>query len=180
MKKLLLLLFVLGLSTEALARGGGGSGVLLNVNAFMYNETYKYEGSVSAEGDGDTSIYDLKLGYLSNSWYVGALMTSRNEDPTGTGSSTGSATGISGGYFFGEGFFLMAHYIFSATEGDDYKKGTGLQFDFGYLANVSSNFQVGVELTRRSITYKENDTDSNFDSYVHTETFPMLTFGFIF
>lgn len=176
MKKLLLLLFVLGLSTEALARGGG-SGVMLNVNAYMYNYTSKSDpGSTT---DGSSSIYDVKLGYLSNSLYYGILVTSRNEDPLGTGSSTGSATGASLGYFFGEGFFITGHYIFSATLGDDAKKGTGLQFDFGYLANVSSNFQVGVELTRRDIKYAEVGGSTDV-TYQLTETFPMLTFGFIF
>lgn len=175
----MLLLLILGFSAQSFARGSSSGGVLLNVNAYMYNYSSKTEPGGST-ADGSSSIYDVKLGYLSNDWYYGLLMTSRNEDPLGNGSKSGSAMGAGAGYFFGEGFFLMAHYILSATYNDDLKKGTGFQFDFGYLTNVSSNFQVGVELTRRDITYKEHKTIASLDSFELVETFPMLTFGFIF
>lgn len=153
--------------------GMGQSGVLLGVNAFVYNQKVEANG-VSSEGN--TAIYDVKLGYLPGSGlYLGGIYTSRNH--SGSLSDSGSATGVSVGYMGEAGFYLMGHYYFTATNGD-LKSGSGYQADFGYLAMVSGPFHVGTELTYRSLTYKKvNDID--FETK-NTELFPMLTVAFIF
>ena len=176
MKKLIILSVILLTTAMAEARGGGSSGssgVLFDVNAFVYNSKAKDDNSSS---ESNTMIYDLKLGYLPGSGlYLGAIYTSRNH--SGTLSDSGSATGASIGYFGDSGFYGMAHYYFTATNGD-YSDGTGYQADFGYLTEVSGPFHVGVELTYRDLTYKKlNGASANHEL---TEMFPMLTLGFIF
>lgn len=175
MKKFVIFTTILLASTFAQARysGGGEGGVLLDLNAFMYNQKSDNNGTTS---ESNTAIYDIKLGYLPGSGlYLGGIYTSRNH--SGNLSDSGSATGLSAGYMGESGFYLMGHYYFTATNGD-YKEGSGYQADFGYLALVSGAFYVGTELTYRSIKYKKlNNVDADYTS---TELFPMLTVAFVF
>lgn len=153
---------------------GGGSGVMLTANAFMYNATVD---NGTTKTDSKSSIYDLKLGYLSGSGlYLGGIYSLRHSESP---SQDGRALGGSVGYFGASGFFVKGHYIASA-EWEDYKEGTGIQADFGYITNVTGSFVVGVELTYREIEYKKNDLIPGFDKLKFSETFPMLTVGFVF
>lgn len=152
---------------------GSSSGVMLTANAYMYNQTTEAGGTKS---ESKSSIYDIKLGYLGGGGlYLGGLYTLRNSE-AGNTSQDGSAMGASIGYIGASGFFVKGHYILSAKYGDNLKEGTGLQGDFGYITSVSSNVLVGVELTYRSIEYKE---DGGAKTKVD-ELFPMLTVGFVF
>ncbi|KYG65411.1 hypothetical protein AZI87_12780 [Bdellovibrio bacteriovorus] len=157
----------------SLAEARSSSGVLLTANAFMYNSTVEDD---STSSDSKTAIYDIKLGYLQgNGFYLGGIYTKR--DQSGSSDADGSAMGASIGYFGASGFFLKGHYLVSAENGN-LKEGSGFQGDFGYISEVSSSVIVGVELTYRSIEYKEtNGADSKTKV---SELFPMLTVGFVF
>lgn len=154
---------------------GSSSGVMLTANAFMYNTTVNDDG---AKSEAKNSIYDIKLGYLTGSGlYLGGLYSIRNV--SGTSTTDGKAMGGSLGYVAANGFFLMGHYIASAEFGD-FKEGTGLQGDFGYITNVTGAFVVGVELSYRSIEYKKSDTNPALGKYKMDELMPLLTVGFVF
>jgi len=158
------------------AQARSSSGVMVTANAFMYNVTT--QDTPGTKVDSKMSIYDFKVGYLTGSGlYLGGLYTMRNQE-NGT-SEDGKALGASLGYVGAEGFFIKGHYILSA-EREEYKEGTGVQADFGYLTSVTSTFMVGVELTYRSIEYKKNDGIPSLDSRKQEELFPMLTVGFVF
>lgn len=161
--------------SQAQARGSS-SGVMLTANAFMYNVTT--EDTPGSKSESKTSIYDIKLGYLTGTGlYLGGLYTIRNQE-NGT-TEDGKAVGASIGYVGVDGFFIKGHYIVSAERGA-YKEGTGIQGDFGYLTNVTGAFLVGVELTYRSIEYKKNDSIPTLEKRKQDELFPMLTVGFVF
>lgn len=162
-------------SLQSLA--ANSNGVLVSANIFMYNN--QVEQSPGGESKSNTSIYDIKAGYLSgNGLYLGGIYTLRSAE-TNSGSVDGNALGASIGYVGASGFYLKGHYLLSA-EYDNLKEGTGFQADFGYLTNITSSFFVGVELTYRSIDYKKVESSPGTDSLKITETFPMLTIGFIF
>lgn len=178
-QRLLMLMSVLSVLTGASlaqARGGTSNGVMVSASAYMYNVTT--DSSPGGKTDSKTSLYDLKLGYLSgNGLYLGGLYTIRSQE---NGSSeSGKALGASVGYVGSEGFYLQGHYILSAEKGD-YSEGTGLQADFGYLTNVTGAMYVGVELSYRSIEYKKNSTIPGFEKMKMDELFPLLTVGFLF
>lgn len=178
----LLLASSLAFTVTAHARGGsGGSGVMFTLNGF-YNtdKTQTQSGGATTTSDTKGAVYDVKLGYLEgDGWYLGGMYTSRSHDAGGS-STAGSATAGSIGYVGSMGFYAMAHYIFSATEGTNYKQGSGYQGDLGYLTAINGSFIVGVEVTYRTITYKKDENNAALDHYTHDEVMPMLTLGYLF
>lgn len=153
------------------------SGVMVTANAFMYNTTVEVTPGTKSEAK--SSIYDIKLGYLSGSGlYLGGIYTVRNSEE-GTDNTDGNAMGASIGYVGSSGFYVKGHYLASAELGDN-KEGTGIQGDFGYLTNITGALVVGVELTYRSIEYKKNDNVPGMEKLKQDELFPMLTVGFVF
>lgn len=180
MRKLSLFLSALLATTmmASLAQArGSASGVMLTANAFMYNTNVDVTPGTSAKSE--NSIYDIKLGYLGGSGlYLGGIYSIRKET-TDSSSLDGKAMGASVGYVGASGFFIKGHYLLSAEYGD-FKEGTGIQGDFGYITNVTGAFIVGVELTYRSIEYKKNDTIPGLEKLKRNELFPLLTVGFVF
>jgi hypothetical protein len=170
-------------TTTAQARGGGGSGILFDLNLYYGSSKVDdvYSGVTTHESDGKTAIYDVKLGYLPGSGlYLGGIYTSRSDNALNASGTAASAMGGSVGYMGSEGFFIMGHYLVTATSGE-YKEGSGVQVDLGYKAGVSSGWLVGAELTYRSITYKKNDTlAATFESHQVTEVMPMISVGYMF
>ncbi|AHZ84328.1 hypothetical protein Bb109J_c1636 [Bdellovibrio bacteriovorus] len=174
---LALAVFMAGSVLSLQSQAATSNGVLVNANIFMYNNST--ETTPGGESKSNSSIYDIKLGYISgNGLYLGGLYTLRKVE-TDSGSVDGNALGASIGYVGASGFYVKGHYLLSA-EYDTLKEGTGIQADFGYMTNVTSSFFVGVELTYRSIEYKKNEASPGMDSLKISETFPMLTVGFIF
>lgn len=185
MKKMWLLALVLAFMTTLVttAQARGGSGVLFDVNLYYSSskiETKDIGGAASVTTDGATAIYDVKLGYLSSSGlYLGGIYTSRSNSVLNQSGTSGSATGGSVGYMGSAGFFIMGHYLVSATDGN-YKEGSGVQADFGYKAGISNGWLVGAELSYRSMTYKKNDGNTSLESYKKDEVIPMVSVGYIF
>lgn len=178
----LVLASAMTLVTTAEARGGG-SGVLFDVNLYYASNKVQSKDTGSAAQtttDGSAAIYDVKLGYLSGSGlYFGGLYTSRSNSVLNQSGTSGSATGGSIGYVGASGFFVMAHYLMGASNGD-YNEGTGQQADLGYKAGVGGGWLVGAEFSYRNITYKKNDSNVNLESYTTTEVIPMISLGYIF
>jgi hypothetical protein len=168
---------------SAFARGGSGGGIIFDVNLFY--ESAKYEttntgGSASTDSDTTTAIYDIKLGYLSSSGlYLGGIYTSRSNSVLNQSGTNGSAMGGSVGYMGDAGIFIQGHYLTGATYGV-YSDGSGLQVDVGYKAGVGTGWLLGAELSHRSIDYKKSSSNASLASYKVTETFPMVSIGYMF
>ena len=161
----------------AQARISGG-GYLFNINT-NYDQTKTESEPSGSTSESTQTVHDIKLGMIGDNLYLGAILTSRSQQSPGFEDETGSATGVSAGYFFESGFYVMAHYYISAKY-KTYEEGTGYQFDLAYLMMVSQKFHVGVELSNRSIKYTKDTANAALESYTLGETFPMLTLGFIF
>lgn len=179
MKKILLTLVVVLSSQISHAKSIGKDGdntFILGLSAFYYSSSV--DAGAGATARSANTIYDLKGGYVtSKGLFLGGLYTSRNDDLTGAASSGGSQVGASVGYYGSSGIHFVGHYILSSTLGT-YEKGSGVQADFGYLSSVTSNFFIGVDLSYRSISYKDQSGISMANSYNRTELFPMLSLMF--
>jgi len=185
MRKLSLLILAaatMTLTGIAQARGAG-SGVLFDVNLY-YNsektETQNTGGTASTTSDGTVALYDIKLGMLTGTGlYFGGIYTSRSNSALNQSGTNGSAMGGSLGYFGAAGFFIMGHYLLSATDGV-YSEGSGIQADLGYKAGMGGGWLLGAELSYRSLTYKKSSSNASLDHYTKTEVVPMISIGYLF
>ncbi len=182
MKKTILLLTTLLLSQTTLAKNIGKDGdntFLLGLSAFYYSANSDDGTNTSRSTN---TIYDLKAGYVtSKGLFGGILYTTRNDDLAGITATGGSQLGASVGYYGSSGIHFVAHYILNAKLGGfggAYEKGSGIQADFGYLSSVTSNFFIGVDLSYRSLSYKEQNGFQLANSYKRSELFPMLSLMF--
>jgi hypothetical protein len=142
-------------------------------------------------GTGETSLsyYDGKIGYLSEGWYFGGIVTSATNKPSSTSENKRSGYGATIGYH-SSGFFLDTSYILSATYdvtasgvNVTFEKGTGLIFDLGYNSMINESFFGGVQLTYRSFAYTEFKSlgaSTTVDNKQKSEMYPMLNLGFVF
>lgn len=166
------------------AKGGSQSWLLGIDLSYLANKQESVVNGVTATGnDNSTTYYDLGLGYLLGSnLYVGGIYSTKNYSSKGATVSTStsaSAMGASVGWVFDNGFHVTGSYLLSATDGD-FKKGSGIQMDFGWRNYVSSSFYVGAKLTYRSIKYTEYALMSGFESHSDTTTLPYISIGFGF
>ncbi len=152
---------------------------ILGLSAFYYSANNN-DGVNTTQAT--NTIYDIKGGYVTNKGlFVGGIFTSRTDDFGGTVSAGGSQMGASVGYYGSSGIHFVGHYIFSASLGGGagpYSQGSGIQADFGYLSSVTSNFFIGVDLSYRSISYRELGGVALPSSFTRTELFPMLSLMF--
>lgn len=168
---------VLLLSLSAEAARTSSSGLILTANAYMYNSST--ETTPGSNVETTSSIYDLKVGYLmGNGLYLGGIYTIRRSESNNV-ETDGKAAGASLGYVASSGMFIQGHYLAMADVGS-YKEGSGYQVDLGYLSNVTGPLLIGVELTYRSMNYKEDDNNASVTKVIKTELMPLLTLGFVF
>jgi hypothetical protein len=171
-----LLLTSFGFVSHSQAKGMAEGGMLLDFNLYYVKASNQDAGG--PESTSTTMIYDVKLGkFLSKGWYVGGIYSSMSYETSGGGPVSGTAYGLSGGYAWQSGFFVMAHYKLNATYGT-YSDGSGLQFDLGYKDKMGSNALWGLELSQRSITYKKNGGAAV--EYKTTDLIPMASIGYMF
>lgn len=83
---------------------------------------------------------------------------------------TGKSYGLSLGYYWNQGWFLLGHYDFFAELGR-LTDGHGPQIDFGYLEHLGGHFHIGLQVSYRSM---------NYDTKRIQETYPSLTLMHLF
>lgn len=127
----------------------------------------------------NTSVYDIKLGYISdNNWYLGALYSVKNYSNL-AGTTNGKVGGAGFGYFFRNNFNFRAFYRHNESFGE-YREGSGFQADLEYKVSFFSNFYIGALISHRKMTFKKNESVANFEDYTAKETYPALSLGFLF
>lgn len=165
---------------KAISRSYGRVGTLFDLSLYYGQSEATANPAPGNSWTNTTAIYDIRAGYIAESGvYFGGLYTSRSDNQVSLNTETGSSTGVGAGYFADNGFFLRGYYKFGDTFGN-YSDGTGFQADLGYLLNPTSSFFFGVNLSIRQTQYKSNPTIAGFDSWTRKETYPFLTFGFLF
>lgn len=83
---------------------------------------------------------------------------------------TGKSYGLSLGYYWNSGWFILGHYDFFAELGP-LTDGHGPQIDFGYLEHLGGHFHIGLQVSHRS---------TNYDTARIQETYPSLTLMHLF
>jgi hypothetical protein len=155
---------------------------------FSYVEE-KQETESSTSRSRETRI-DLRLGLLSDGFFIGALVNSETVDNGGGTTEKGSGIGPSIGLIM-HGFNLIATYHALMVE-REYKQtssttkrkdGSGLQVDLGYSMDIGSGFGLGPQISWRSIEYKKHVSGSGVeteDKLKITEIRPMVAMFFTF
>lgn len=154
------------------------SGVLFDAAIYYGQSEATANPTVGNEWKNLTSVYDIKLGYISASGiFLGGEYSARND--SSLTSSINGGTGAAGlGYFWGSGFHGRAYYRINESWGE-YTNGSGFQADVGYMVNMSSNFYLGLLVSHRQVTFTSNNTITAFNSFIKKDTQPMLTLGFL-
>lgn len=181
-------------SAAASSAGGGGrekavsyrissgrSGILFDLGYYYGQSEAAADPAAGNEWRDITSIYDIKLGYVTDSdFYFGGGYSARTDSLSSQGiSSASGGTPIVGlGWFWSSGFNARAYYRINEVFAD-YKNGTGFQADVGYMINLSSNFNIGLLFSHRQTTFTSNSTIVNFKSWTRKDTIPVLSFGFL-
>lgn len=169
-----------GRGARPISRTYGFVGTLADVGLYYSQTAATATPSAGNTFDNSTSVYDVKLGYISEShFYVGGLYTVGSDSQVSASRVSRYTGGAGLGYFAYNGFNLRAYYIFDSTYGD-YKSGTGYQADLGYAINPTSTFYLGVALSLREVKYTTNQTIAAFESWTRKETYPFVTLGFLF
>lgn len=169
-----------GREAKPISRTYGFVGTLADVGLYYSQTAATATPSAGNTFDNSTSVYDIKLGYITEShFYVGGLYTVGSDNHVSANRVSRYTGGAGLGYFGYNGFNLRAYYIFNSTYGD-YKDGTGYQADLGYAINPTSSFYLGVAVSLREVNYKTNQAIANFDSWRRRETYPFITLGFLF
>ncbi len=169
-----------GRGSRPISRTYGFVGTLVDVGLYYSQTAATATPSAGNTFDNSTSVYDIKLGYISEShFYFGGLYTVGGDNHVSANRVSRYTGGAGLGYFGYNGFNLRAYYIFDSTYGD-YKSGTGYQADLGYAINPTSTFYLGVALSLREVKYPTNQTIAAFQSWTRKETYPFVTLGFLF
>lgn len=164
---------------KPISRTYGFVGTLIDFGLYYSQTEATATPSAGNTWDNNTSIYDVKLGYINESYiYLGAIYTARADNQAAATQTSGSSTGLGLGLFGYSGFNIRGYYKFSDTYGD-YKDGTGYQLDLGYAINPTSSFYLGLNVSIRESTYKTNTTIGSFESWSRKETYPFITLGFL-
>lgn len=169
-----------GRPAKTYSRSYTRTGVLLDTAVYLGQSQANANPAVLNEWRTDTSIYELKFGYISDAkLYFGGEYALRSDNQISVNSNSGTSGGLGMGYFADNGFNFRSFYVFNSSYGD-YSNGSGLKLDFGYLLNATSNFFVGFTLSVRQSIYKSNQTIVAFDSWTRNETYPFLNLAFVF
>ena len=169
-----------GRETRPIARTYGYLGTLFDVGVYYGKSEASANPAAGNTWENTTSLYDIKLGYISESQlYFGAMYSVRNDNQTTANRVDGQSVGVGLGFFRYNGFNIRAYYKFNDNYGD-YKEGTGYHFELGYAINPTSSFYLGLCYSVRETTYKKNETIAGFSSWARKESYPFLTLGFLF
>jgi hypothetical protein len=163
--------------------------VTLTCEAELAPRMYSIMGQLSLTGyqgeygSGEAKTFgksDLNLIYFAREGLsFGVQYLSEASNQTGT-TETGSTFGLTLGYYWEKGFYILGHYQDLAILGD-WEQGRGQQFDLGYLSHIGGQFHIGVQLTDRTILYKKNTaTLATGQSRTYSETYPNLVFMYLY
>jgi hypothetical protein len=168
-----------GRSAKPIPRTYGFLGTLLDFSLYYSQTEATATPATGNTWQNTTSIYDLKLGYINeNQVYFGGIYSMRNDNQVSANRVYGNSVGLGLGYFGIGGFNIRGFYKFNDTYGD-YKDGTGYQAELGYAINPTSSFYLGLCFSIREMTYKTNANIAGFQSWVHKQSYPFVTLGFL-
>ena len=157
----------------------GGRDFHAGISVLKY-DTHESGDSIASSDDARTYL-DVKLGYLSQEMYFGAECSLLNRTVNANDQKRTSWGAVLG--YHSDGFFADLIYYpsseFSYSSAVALKEGTGFGADLGYNTLLTFNFYVGVELSYKSLSYKQQDPALAV-SNKFSEFYPALGLGFYF
>ena len=148
---------------------------LVQLNTIYLTRDYNDNGAIFQDKITDT---DFRLIRVEKEWAYGltyALSANDSSDAHRT------SLGLTLGYYSEKDFYLNYTYFPSskyAFGGTEYK-GSGYEFDLGFLSKVTSSFYVGLVFAIKNFTYTDattNGVDSSVNS-TQKEVIPMFSFA---
>lgn len=184
-------LAILSFSVNAFARGGGGSGVVLDASA-MYLINNNTNGNTTTSTN--QTLLDGVAGYrFSSPLFLGGLYSYDSTSSTTTNSPTSTNVYTSYGATVGldtGDWYLLGTYIIGSEDDNTsnniktaYTGGSGYQFSLGYRIMVTSNFGIGPEVTYRYLSYTTQQVGgaaSTSATVNHTALLPYISFTYAF
>lgn len=164
-------------------RGGSSGGVKLGLSLLKFDS--ETEGTSFGDNKRENLYTDIKLGYLTGTWYFGGILSNYSQKVNSTEMKRnllGATVGYhNSGYFIDLSYFLSGELdsngLAKAT------KGSGLGVDFGYNAPITSSFFLGLQMSYKSISYGEIESGGVSVSQTNkekSELYPMINLGFVF
>lgn len=150
---------------------------LFSLNTIYIDRDYDNNGVKTQAKATDT---DLRLMRIEKYWSYGGIYSLSSSDAS---DSSRASVGLSAGYYSEKDFYLNFHYFLSSKYsfggGSEYTKGTGYEFDVGFLSKVTSSFYVGIVMAIKNFTYTEITTNGSIAGTraSHKEVIPMFTFA---
>jgi len=148
---------------------------LVQLNTIYLTRDYNDNGAVYQDKITDT---DFRLIRVEKNWAYGVNYSLSANDSS---NANRTSLGLAVGYYSEKDFYLnyiyypSSKYTFGGTE----YKGTGYEFDLGFLSKVTSSFYVGLVFAIKNFTYTEATTagvDSSINS-TQKEVIPMFSFA---
>ncbi len=169
------LIFVTAFFISLIAQADLFKSTLVQLNTIYLTRDYNDNGSTFQDKITDT---DFRLIRVEKNWAYGvAYALSANDSSDANRTSMGLAVG----YYSEKDFYL--NYIYYPTSkyafgGTEYK-GSGYEFDLGFLSKVTSSFYVGLMFAIKNFTYTDattNGVDSSINA-TQKEVIPMFSFA---
>lgn len=165
---------------KTISRYYGRTGIFFDTGVYLGQTKATADPAPLNQWDTSTSLFDFKLGYITDShFYFGAEYSSRSDDQISADTTSGQSTGVGIGFFQEKGFFVRTFYLFNNSFGN-YGAGNGYKVDLGYMMNLTANLFIGFSVSHRQTTFKTNPAIIAFDTWTRKETYPFFNLGFVF
>lgn len=172
MKKII---FVTILLLSGVAQADVSKSILFQLNTIYLTRDYTDTNGTYQDKITDT---DFRLIKVEKQWAYGLSYSQSANDSS---DANRTSFGVTLGYYSEKDFYLnytyyySSKYNFGATE----YKGTGYEFDLGFLSKVTSSFYVGLMFAIKNFSYTESTTAgvTTDISATQKEVVPMFTFA---
>lgn len=172
-----ILLFISLLASSLAARADLSRSTIFSLNTIYLDRDYNDNGVISKSKITDT---DLRLTRVEKNWSYGAIYALSSNDSS---NANRTSYGLSVGYYSEKDFYLNFNYFlaskYSFNGASEYSKGSGYEFDLGFLTKITSSFYAGILIGIKNFSYTEQTIGGSTSSVSvsHREVLPMFTFA---
>lgn len=171
------LFLIISLFFSPLAQAEMFKSTIFSLNTIYLDRDYDDNGVKSTDKQTDT---DFRVMRVEKYWSYGLIYSLSSNDSSDAGRKS---YGLSAGYYSQKDFYMNAHYFLSSEYklggGTEYTKGSGYEFDVGFLSKVTSSFYVGLLVALKNFSYSEqtNGGVTSSATVSHKEVVPMFSFA---
>lgn len=168
---------VLCLLFSSLSNADMFKSTIFSLNTIYLDRDYDDNGAKTTNKQTDT---DFRVMRVEKYWSYGLIYSLSSNDSSDAGRAS---YGLSAGYYSQKDFYMNAHYFLSSQYklggGAEYTKGSGYEFDVGFLSKVTSSFYVGLLVAIKNFSYSEQMSAGTTSevTVTHKEVVPMFSFA---